>query len=580
MPREVWELRLRLSELEKSFAWLREEEERIRRAKNEIEKTFDAVPDLITLIDDNYRIVRVNKAMARKLGLNSQEIVGSHCYARICGNEKPPEGCPFSVMLAGGTIYSLETDIERLGGHYLVTVAPFEYPDGKTGGVHIARNITQRKRAEESLRKSERQLKAILDNIPDIAWLKDRESRFIAVNEPFAKACGRDASDVIGKSDLDIWPSELAVKYRDDDREVMESGKRKGIEEPLIDSKGNSILIETIKTPIYGDGNTVIGTAGIARDITGKRLLEQTQKRLGARTYQEQKERSISTLAGGIAHDFNNILMSVLGNAEMLKLLLPVHSKEHGLADSIVVSSERMAHLTRQLLAYAKSTMGQKKRVGVNDLIHEALALAHKGRALDIEVVLDLGKGLWPITADPAQISQVLLNTITNAFEAMEKGGGRITLRTRNIRGKDTWECPFSGHEHPAGDYIGISISDTGPGIPKDMHKTIFEPFFTTKFFGRGLGLAAVAGIVQSHDGCVSVESEPGCGTQLHLYFPRADGAERTDDIQTALGEASACRPDAFIQKPYRRVLLEDKIRELLKDGCSRKERTADGPGQ
>jgi PAS domain S-box-containing protein len=138
--------------------------------------------------------------------------------------------------------------------------------------------IIERKRAEEALQEGQRQQKALLDNIPDIAWLKDKESRFIAANEPFGKACGFEPEDLVGKTDLDIWPRDLAERYSADDKEVMESGKRKQVEEPLTDSEGKSLWIETIKTPIYDEQGNVVGTAGIARDITERKKAEESLK--------------------------------------------------------------------------------------------------------------------------------------------------------------------------------------------------------------------------------------------------------------------------------------------------------------
>lgn len=159
----------------------------------------------------------------------------------------------------------------------------------------ITRNIIKRKRAEESLREHDRQQKAILNNIPDIAWLKDKESRFIAVNEPFGKACGMTPEDLVGKTDLDIWPKDLAERYRADDREVMETGRRKLVEEPLVDKDGNKTWIETIKTPIYNEKGEVIGTTGIARDIIERKQTEEALRRVAienARLLESVKQQS------------------------------------------------------------------------------------------------------------------------------------------------------------------------------------------------------------------------------------------------------------------------------------------------
>ena len=147
-------------------------------------------------------------------------------------------------------------------------------------------------------------------------------------------------------------------------------------------------------------------------------------------------------------------------------------------------------------------------------------------RELPAGVVLQetLADGLWPVIGDNGQLGQVIMNIITNAVESLEKTGGRIEIRTENVPGKTSWECPLS--QHPSGDYVHLSIRDTGPGIPRDMRKKIFEPFYTAKFMGRGLGLASALGIVQNHGGCLSVENEQGKSAAFHIYLPRQGGTE------------------------------------------------------
>jgi CheY-like chemotaxis protein len=178
-----------------------------------------------------------------------------------------------------------------------------------------------------------------------------------------------------------------------------------------------------------------------------------------------------------------------------------------------------MADLTRQLLAYAKGGRYMPEVLFLSASIQEALCLARKGKAADREVVLDIAQGLVPVFADAGQITQVFVNLFTNAFEAMEGEGGTLTVHAANVW-REAWECSSLRHGHPAGKYVHVRISDTGPGIPPELHKKIFEPFFTTKFTGRGLGLAAAMGIIQNHQGCISVESEPGKGAAFHIYLP------------------------------------------------------------
>ncbi len=259
---------------------------------------------------------------------------------------------------------------------------------------------------------------------------------------------------------------------------------------------------------------------------TDRLMLERAKRECDEQLFREQKEQSIATLAGGMAHDFNNILMSVMGSAHLLRMKLPSSAKERELAQSIISSSERMADLTRQLLAYAKKGMYESAAVSLNAVVREALTLTHRGKASENEVTLNLSEDLWLVRADPGQMKQVLINLFTNAFEAMEQGAGRLAVRTVNVY-RDVWKCHALERMHPAGEYVFVAVSDTGHGIPVDIRQRIFEPFFTTKFLGRGLGLAAAAGIIQNHGGCISFESTEGKGTSFYFYLPCAAAEER-----------------------------------------------------
>ncbi len=322
---------------------------------------------------------------------------------------------------------------------------------------------------------------------------------------------------------------------------------------------GAESIVEIFASPVFNENGEVIYIIETSRDITERLMVEEEKKKLDERLFLEQKEESIVTLAGGIAHDFNNILMSVMGNAELLKTKLLLHENERILTDNIIKSAERMADLTSQLLAYAKSGIYPKKIVSINNLIQEALSLTHKGKSLEIDVKLDLAEGPLNVLADSRQMNQAFINLFTNSFEAMEKDGGCLTVRTSKEINKSSWKCPSLQHEHPSGDYIYVSISDTGPGIPKNIQKKIFEPFFTTKFLGRGLGLAATTGIIQSHGGCISVDSNIGRGTIFHIYLPCAEDKEKM------------LQPGKKIRKD--KILIvddEEQILSLLEDMLTR----------
>ena len=249
--------------------------------KDRFLKAFASSTDGITIADEKDRFIYVNEAYAAFFGYNQDELIGNTWHKITPPEMISPteEGLSNTMHNKDIGIFSGDVPGLRKDG----TIIPTEVR-GKgiwdeygnyQGHICIVRDITERKRMEEELQKSIHQQTAILNNIPDIAWLKDKEGRFIAVNKPFAEVCGLSPEDLVDKTDLDIWHKDLAEGYMADDREVMETGRRKQVEEPLIDKDGIKTWIETIKTPIYDDRGKVIGTTGIARDVTERKQIEE-----------------------------------------------------------------------------------------------------------------------------------------------------------------------------------------------------------------------------------------------------------------------------------------------------------------
>jgi signal transduction histidine kinase len=283
---------------------------------------------------------------------------------------------------------------------------------------------------------------------------------------------------------------------------------------------GTEYAIEIGASPIFDNDGEVSGIIEVGRDITEKLRLEEEEKKFRARIFQQQKDQSIALIAKGIAHDFNNLLGTVIGNVDLLQMGTAPKEDECGIVEAIGSAAHRMSDLTTQLLAYAKGGTYKLEQFVPNAIILQTLKFVHTGSASEIKIVHDLAKELLPVLGDPGQMKQMLVNIFTNAFEAMEDKGGTLTVKSSNIDKEMDWECSLN-NVHPAGRYISIDISDTGPGIQEEISKEIFEPFYTTKSLGRGLGLAAVAGIVQNHGGCVSFESDSQ-GTTFHILLPMA----------------------------------------------------------
>lgn len=527
--------------------------------------TFDAIPDQIALIDLDMRLTRVNKSFAQKVGKRPEDLIGNPCYVHICRSDGPTENCPHLRTVKDGKTHSLECHLEHFNGDFLITASPLRDGTGKIrGSVHLARDITERKKAEDALRQSETRFRGLVEqSLVGIYILCD--DKFIYVNPKLAEIFGYPGPEeiVFGKRTLELIAPESRALVAENDRKRL-AGEEKSVHYSFkgLRKDGRLIDIEAFGSSTEIDGKPAI--IGTLLDITEKLSREKRQRDLEARLHRQQRQQSIATLAGGVAHDFNNMLMGILGSAELLKAKLPPDSKEREFTATIIDTSRRMADLTRQLLDYSRQGTCEHTTIKPNVIIRSAVGLIRKDLPAGVEFQETLADDLWPVIGDTGQLGQVIINIISNAVEALEKTSGRIEIRTENVPGKASWECQLS--LHPSGDYVHLSISDTGPGIPRDLQKKIFEPFCTTKFMGRGLGLASALGIIQNHGGCLSVESERGKGAAFHMYLPREGGAE-TDRLRqppVSLGAVLVVDDETHVLSLMKAMLTELGYRPLI----------------
>lgn len=301
---------------------------------------------------------------------------------------------------------------------------------------------------------------------------------------------------------------------------VMKKGQSCMVTHRHRDKHGDYKHFEINASPIFDEDGTIIGIIEIARDISDRLIMEKQKRDTHARLLDLQKQQSIATLAGGLAHEFNNILTSILGNAELLNVRLDDRNPNKKQAEAIIDGSGQLAELTKQLLAYAKGGKYFNQPLDINELLHNSLKLIDPPKIADIDIDLDLADELWTVTGDPAQMGQLFMNILINGFEALDDKEGKLTIKTANRTMNDKWYCT-SNNIHPPGDYVLCRVTNTGSTIPEDLHAKIFEPFFSTKFTGRGLGLAAAKGIVENHNGCITVESLPD-QVIFQIMLPRA----------------------------------------------------------
>ena len=314
---------------------------------------------------------------------------------------------------------------------------------------------------------------------------------------------------------------------------------------------GRTITCEWFNTPLFDDGGNFTGMLCLAQEVTGRKLLE-------AQLQQAQKMESVGHLAGGVAHDFNNLLTIIVGCCEVLESNESLTELGASTLHDIDHAAQRAASLTRQLLAFSRKQLLEPMVLNLNAVIDNIQKMFLRLITEDIDLICRLFPAIWPVRLDPGQIEQVLVNLVVNAGDAMP-GGGRLTIETANVEWTEE-NCRLFPDRRP-GRYVMIVVADTGSGVTPEIKSRMFDPFFTTKQAGKGtgLGLAVVHGIVKQSEGYIDVDSEPGVGTSIKLYFP-------------AINERIFKAPPEKDHQPKTRgsetiVLVEDEdgVRELVR---------------
>ena len=385
-----------------------------------------------------------------------------------------------------------------------------------TSAKNLQQEITERRKAEEHLRQTVRLNQILLDAFPCVALLLRPRTREIVASNAAAVKVGAVPGDrcysTWGQRE-DPCPWCLAPA-------VWDTGKEQHLE---VEAGGISWDAHWI--PVSEDLYM-----HFAFDVTERRRAEEEKRNLERQVQQAQKLESLGVLAGGIAHDFNNILMAVLGHAELALAEISPMSPARGNLTEIATAARRASDLCRQMLAYAGKASIALERVVLRDLVEEMAHLLKTAISKKAILNLNLERGLPPIEADPSQIRQIVMNLIINASEAIGDRSGVITVSVGATRCDEEYLSRTELQETlTPGLYLHLEVADTGCGIGEETRSRIFEPFFSTKFTGRGLGLAAVLGIVRAHKGALKVYSEQGKGTTFKILFPAlTDGEEAT----------------------------------------------------
>ncbi|MBK8479241.1 MAG: response regulator [Opitutaceae bacterium] len=386
--------------------------------------------------------------------------------------------------------------------------------------------------------------------------------RIILVNAAFTRLSGYSSEEAIGRSPSLLQGPESDRNEIGRMRVAMACGEVFTSELINYRKDGTPFHVEARVMPIRDARGRVTHWIGVQRDITARKQATAERERLEARLREKQKLESLGVLAGGVAHDFNNLLTIIMGNASLARLDL---NRPEGIAHNlqfIESAAQRAADLCRQMLAYSGKGRFFVRAVDLNAVLRETADLVRSTAGHHHHLQLELGPDLAPIRADSSQLQQIVMNLLINATEAAEPTGGVIRVTTANAQ-LDPVRLARAhlGPELPAAHYVVLEVADNGCGISRDLQERIFDPFFTTKFTGRGLGLAAVLGIVRAHDGAIEVESEPGRGAVFRVFLPASNEPVRATPPITPRRLAGRGRT-VLVADDER--LLRETLRDLL----------------
>jgi PAS domain S-box-containing protein len=537
-----------ISDIKQAAATLQSTE---RRFTQLIQNSFDT----IVLLDANGIQRYVSPSAEREHGFTPAEVTGIPVIdTMIHPEDRPRVHAAFRQALeTGSTTVQYRHRLKAGGWVYLEArcINQLNNPDIQ-GLIANVRNITERIRSEEALKESELKFRTLVESSSSGIWKTDANGNNTYVSPRWCKITGMSQEEATGQG----WLSRL---HPDDQASVRAGWLTTAAKARPYDNEfrflrpdGQIIWVLNQASPILRE-NHITEWMGSISDITERKQAEADRTRLQDQLAQAQKMESVGRLAGGVAHDFNNMLGTILGHVEQaLDQIAPTTSLHDDLTE-IQKAAKRSADLTRQLLAFARKQTVTPKVLDLNSSIESILKMLRRLIGEHINLAWNPSESLWPVRLDASQMDQILTNLCVNARDSISNTG-TITIKTDNAV-LDKEFCRHHAGSIP-GDFVRLSISDTGCGIKPELLAHLFEPFFTTKDIGKetGLGLATVYGIVKQNGGRIDVTSKPNQGTTFTIYLPR-----HTDTSQTPPDSTLPVEPPKPAPRRSTILLVEDE---------------------
>ncbi|SEM25480.1 PAS domain S-box-containing protein [Syntrophus gentianae] len=519
-------------------------------------KLFDHLLEGIGIIDPKGSVLFANRELATILGYGHDEILNENISSMV----RPSQKTKFEMIqerCLSGHLSMSEFELLRKDKNPVSTIISFTLfnaePGKEASMMMSVLDITKHKSIEEIIIKTEKKYRSIFENSVDGIFQTDDQDKLISANPAMAHIFGykspREFISAINSRKQKIYSDSKC--YRKLKSLLKRQDSVHNFEFRALQRNGREIWINENVRSIRDDQGNLLYYEGTLQDITEKKNLE-------SELFQSKKMEAIGRIAGGIAHDFNNILTAIMGNAAMGERCLDPKSQAAARIKAIREAADRAGQLTRQLLTISRKQRVNPVFVNVNTAVLNVGKILERILGEDIELKILLDENLKSIYADPSQIEQVILNLSINSRDAMHQGG-TLSISTDNVD-LDSAFC----RNHPdgvPGEYVRLSVSDTGTGIPKESLGYIFEPFYTTKKTGTGFGLSIVYSVIKRYAGHIEIDTAVQSGTKFSIYIPAVSGKAEITHASSVID-----RTAALSEKTILIVEDEESIREILTD--------------
>jgi PAS domain S-box-containing protein len=541
---EVKGMRLRIAHLENQVSLHNKIQEGLRKQKEKRLAMFYSLTPRIWHIDLEGRIVRTSRSASESLALPVKDVIGRKLEEFL----PPHEALKFKddmerIIRSGepelGVVEARSFLPSGNRGWALCDKVPYYDKHGEIAGIIVyAVDISERIKAQEALRVSTLKLSEALDLAHIVNWEADPITGAFTFNDPFYSFYGttaeREGGYVMSRDEYArrfVHPEDIDEFYRfvERTRQRAEPDLLSHLEHRIIDHSGKVRHILARTRIIRGPTGNIVRIYGANQDITDRKQMEEEKRHLEMQLLQARKMEALGTLAGGIAHDFNNILEGIIGFAEMIREDSDVDKPLHRRIGLVLKGAHRGRDLVKQILTFSRQKGLGRKPAALWEVVQEGLKLLRPALPSTIEIRSRSLTDDDTVSADPVQLHQVLMNLCMNAAYAMREKGGLLEIDVSNVKFETGDPLPLP--EIEPGEYVVLTVRDTGCGMGPDTIDRIFDPFFTAKPLGEGtgLGLAVVHGIIKSHNGHVVVQSELGKGSTFCIYLPKIERQARLE---------------------------------------------------